>query len=154
MSLEAGYAVVEDKKGMLIEMLGWEAVDFARSHLEDTEEESPATSDEILELLKQDPMVFYWVDMRICHDNVFAPPPKLVTMDGEDIVFIKARFACPDPAALRFALLAQRNFRREDEEGAGEVFVWLNREEYVMGLLRIDSASGMAHLETNWPRNG
>lgn len=55
-------------------MLEDEILEFARDP-EDTGEE-PATLQEILAFLKENPLSFYWLDMWNSHEMAFAPPPR------------------------------------------------------------------------------
>lgn len=138
--------ITPDKKPMLLDLLGREAIEFFRDK---SDREKPATPGEIHQLLKDDPIIFYWMDMRVWHDVALAPPPKMVTTDGEEIVFITARFSSQDPAALKAALLKQRNFRHQGEKKGEDHFSWLNAKDFVMGTLRLNPKTAEVNLETN-----
>lgn len=107
----------------------------------------PAT-EAIPAFLKAFPMNFYWVEMWYLHQTLFRKPPTVFNTDGENLVFIKARFAAKEPEALVSALKAQRNFTHEMEKGV-HAFQWLNRKEMVTGILRMEPRSDVLRLETN-----
>lgn len=147
LELLAGSIIPPDWKRDILDMIGDVAADFVNSGVPKKKHRA-ATPAEILKVLKDDPMLFYWMDMAIWHDKVFAPPPSLATTDGEELVFIQARFKCGDIASLRQALIKQRNFQH-DEGGRDDSFTWLNAKDIIIGSLRLDEGMGIAFLETN-----
>lgn len=135
----AGAAIVPEHKEMLLEALEW---------LRQDPDLGLVAYPDMLGFLKANPIVFYWIDIWMWHERMFPPKPKLFTTDGEELVFIKARFSAADPEALASALARQRHFRHEEEK-ATDVFTWVNREDRVLGTLRIRKRSGSIELETN-----
>jgi SEC-C motif/Protein of unknown function (DUF2384) len=107
-----------------------------------------ASPEEILAILKQNPLVFFWMDMRIWFECVCAPPPSLANTDGDELIFIKARFSCTDLPNLREALLNQKNFAHQVEKN-GDSFNWISQKGFDTGTLILDEKSGEARLETN-----
>jgi len=142
----AGSVIQPRQKGMLLELMGQIADEIigARS----PRNERRASPQDILAMLRDEPMLFYWMDMRIWHDFVSAPPPTLTTTDGEELIFIKARFACMEMPGLRAALFKQRNFRHDAEDG-DDVFTWVNAKDTVIGTVRLEPETGQVLLETN-----
>ena len=142
----AGSILQPRQKEMLIELIGDAAYEAVRA--QSPRRKKFPSPDEILAVLKRDPMIFYWMDRRIWHDSVSAPPPTLTTTDGEELLFVTARFACKDLPALREAMMKQRNFQHDADDGA-DVFTWLNAKDVVLGTIRLDPKKGQAVLETN-----
>lgn len=73
--------------------------------------------------LKTYPMNFFWVEMWILHLSLSRKPPTMVTTDGEELVFIKARFSARNPEALVSAMA------RPPEPGRGPEAKPLSQDE-------------------------
>ncbi len=142
----AGCLIKPNQKDMLLDLVSKE-VDKILRNLLPGRKQAP-TPTEILKVLKDQPMIFFWMDMRIWFDSVFAPPPSLANMDGDELIFINARFACVDIVGLKNALLKQKNFEHTTQKKQ-DIFTWMNQKEYVTGTLRLAAKLGEAHLETN-----
>lgn len=138
--------IMPNQKDMLLELV-FQEVDKILRNVQPGRKQAP-TPTEILKVLKYQPMIFFWMDMRIWFESVFAPPPSLANIDGDDLIFIKARFACEDIVGLKNALLKQKNFEHTIQKKQ-DIFSWMNQKEYVTGTLRLDAKLGEAHLETN-----
>ncbi|MEO6097166.1 MAG: SEC-C metal-binding domain-containing protein [Fibrobacteria bacterium] len=142
----AGSIIQPRQKEMLLDLIGQAVYDAVRA--QSPRRKRFPSPDEIHLVLKEKPMIFYWMDRRIWHDSINAPLPTLTTTDGEELLFVTARFACKDSAAMRSAMLKQRNFRHVTEEDV-DVFTWVNAKDYVLGTIHLDSKNGQARLETN-----
>lgn len=123
---------------------------LVRTFVSLAEKEYPGrpTSEAIHAFLKTYPLNFYWVEMWNLHRNYSRKPPAMATSDGEDLVFIEARFSARNPEALVSALKTQRNFTHE-LVGRVHAFAWLNRKDMITGTLKVEPPSEILRLETN-----
>ncbi len=73
--------IMPNQKDMLLELV-FQEVDKILRNVQPGRKQAP-TPTEILKVLKYQPMIFFWMDMRIWFESVFAPPPSLANMDAE-----------------------------------------------------------------------
>lgn len=77
----AGCLIKPNQKDMLLDLVSKEVDKILRNVLPGRKQAPTPT--EILKVLKDQPMIFFWMDMRIWFDSVFAPPPSLANMDAK-----------------------------------------------------------------------